>query len=50
MLSGMIKGIDHHLFSEASMMACCTAANAVFEDDSGKFNQSRLPRRNTSVP
>ena len=34
--SGKTKGIDLHLFSDASTMACRTAAIAVVEDDSGK--------------
>ena len=53
--SGKTKGIDLHLFSDASTMACCTAAIAVVEDDSGKSkgllgSKSRLSKRNTSVP
>ena len=43
------------LFSDASTMACSTAAIAVVEDDSGKSkkllaSKSRLSKRNTSVP
>ena len=53
--SGKTKGIDLHLFSDASTMACCTAAIAVVEDGSGKSkgllaSKSRLSKRNTSVP
>ena len=34
--SGTTKGIDRHLFSDASTIACCAAAIAVLEDDSRK--------------
>ena len=34
--SGITKGIDRHLFSDASAIACCNAAIAVSEDGSGK--------------
>ena len=52
--SGKTKGIDLHLFSDASTMACCTAVIAVVEDDFGKSkgllaSKSRLSKRNTSV-
>ena len=55
MSSGKTKGVDLHLFSDASTMACCTAAIAVVEDDSGKSkgllaSKSGLSKRSTSVP
>ena len=53
--SGKAKGIDLHLFSDANTMACCTAAIAGVQDNSGKSkgllaSKSRLSKRNTSVP
>ena len=55
LVSGETKGVDLHWFSDASTMACCTAAIAVVEDGSGKSkrllaSKSRLSKRNTSVP
>ena len=54
-MPGKTKGIDLHLFSDESTMACCNAAIEVVEDGSGKSKgllaskSQSLSKRNTSV-